>query len=345
MKKSISLIGLGVVAMTTHGAAIAFIDERTPEPPAMVAAPLIASAPQSTALFEQSHTQPLHAANANLIGSFNEPIWQAQYPGPFGTMPIADAIIAQIVPVKGAVRLDGDAKLLSRSIVVPTGKSRYETLLTLAQQNGVSIDLSQGNQIVVLPAKVGATLVQESIGPDGSPQGALRETVTQTDANGATSVETTVIAPGVAMAEQQNATAQPTQSPTLASGQAEINPAMTQAVEVVTQVSAPKPIWEIDRGVMLSAGLRKWFEDHGWQLVWRAKVDYQIVAPVRITDDFLSAVDKILDAYKNADRPLVGYAHEDQRVIVVTEPGLKNASVDRRPVAVTAPPSAPQATE
>lgn len=322
MNRRVTRIGLGVAAMALHGVATAFIDERTPEPPAMPATPLVASAAQSGALFDQTSTEPV-LADPNLIGTFAEPIWQAAYPGPFGTMPMADAVIAQVVPVKGAVRLDGDARLLNRKVTITQGQTRYQTLLAMAQAAGISVDLSQGNQVVIAPARVGS-----GVNP---PVGSVRD-VTPMRADQSEPVPV----PGTQASVTSTAKDQALE-PAVAT---------TMAAEPVAIVpSVPKPIWEIDRGVMLSAGLRKWFEEQGWQLVWRAKVDYQIVAPVRITDDFLAAVDKILDAYKNADRPLIGYAHEAQRVIVVTEPGLKNASVERRPIAVTAPAGAAQVSE
>ena len=310
MKTHYLRISTALAAFAVHGASLAFIDERTPEPEPMQAQPLMMS-DASQALFEQSNTGPIQA-DPNLIGTFDEAIWKAPYPGPFGAMPIADAVIAQVVPIRGAVKLDGDAQLLSRKVSLVQGQSRYETLLQMAKQAGLSIDLSQGNEVRILPARVGAsaqTVASEQI--------RVTESAVTTDSQG-----NPVPVPGT-----------------------EVEVQVEQVTPQAQEAIVPDPTWVIDRGVMLSAGMRKWFEEQGWQLVWRAKVDYQIVAPVRITDDFLSAVDKMLDAYKNADRPLIGYAHEAQRVIVVTEPGLKNASVERRPIAVTAPEGAAQVNE
>ena len=310
MKTHYLRISTALAALAVHGASLAFIDERTPEPEPMQAQPLMIS-DASQALFEQSNTGPIQA-DPNLIGTFDEAIWKAPYPGPFGAMPIADAVIAQVVPIRGAVKLDGDAQLLSRKVSLVQGQSRYETLLQMAKQAGLSIDLSQGKEVRVLPARVGASAQTVA-----SKQIRVTESAVTTDSQG-----NPVPVPGTEVEVQVE----------------QVNPQVQEAI-------VPDPTWVIDRGVMLSAGMRKWFEEQGWQLVWRAKVDYQIVAPVRITDDFLSAVDKMLDAYKNADRPLIGYAHEAQRVIVVTEPGLKNASVERRPIAVTAPEGAAQVNE
>src|SRR3546814_9019979 len=57
-------------------------------------------------------------SDPNIIGSMDAPIWTTNYPGPYGEMPMADAVLAQIVPVKGAILLDGEAALLQRKVQV-----------------------------------------------------------------------------------------------------------------------------------------------------------------------------------------------------------------------------------
>src|SRR3546814_13270176 len=70
-------------------------------------------------------------------------------------MPMADAVLAQIVPVKGAILLDGEAALLQRKVQVVKGMNRKDTLVAMAKATGVTINLSNGNTVVVSQAQIG----------------------------------------------------------------------------------------------------------------------------------------------------------------------------------------------
>src|SRR3546814_16201048 len=83
-------------------------------------------------------------------------------------MPMADAVLAQIVPVKGAILLDGEAALLQRKVQVVKGMNRKDTLVAMAKATGVTINLSNGNTVVVSPAQIGTVpgiTVQETSTP------------------------------------------------------------------------------------------------------------------------------------------------------------------------------------
>src|SRR3546814_3389150 len=154
MNKPISFVLAGAFVFGLSSHAYAFIDERTPPEPEFKAEPLMLSAApaSSEALFTQSNTAPV-LSDPNIIGSMDAPIWTTNYPGPYGEMPMADAVLAQIVPVKGAILLDGEAALLQRKVQVVKGMNRKDTLVAMAKATGVTINLSNGNTVVVSDRK------------------------------------------------------------------------------------------------------------------------------------------------------------------------------------------------
>lgn len=264
--------------------ASAFIDERTPPPPKASFTPAgqsSASAASSTpsvqaasapALFGVSDEAAASNFSPGVMGDFNNQVWQTIYPGPFGMMPLADALIAQIVPVVGqAIEINASPEVLERRVLVPRDKNRLDTLREMAVAHTVGIHI-EGNQVSI-----------------ATPWGATEKIAESTNTEGQEVVA--ISAPGTATTDG---------------------------------VTSPAPrlskTWRIEPGGMLSSALLDWAEQWGWQLVWKADVDYRIVAPIELNVDFLGGVEQVLNAYRQANRPLLGDWNDTQKVLVVREP-------------------------
>lgn len=257
--------------------AYAFVDERTPAPPAppeIVAPTLLvpaATPPEAPAVIpgvtetaSPVFTSPVaEALQSGVRGDLSAPAWQAAYPGPYGQMPLADALIAQVVPVVGtAIELNGDPALLNTSVVVGQGASRQSTLESLASNHGLTIFL-QGTRVTVASGKTPSQ--------------------------------------GEILAQAGPATPEPVAPP-----------------------PEPTKVWHIPKGSMLSTAILEWANEWGWELIWRADVDYRIAADIRLDATFLDGVGKVLEAYRAGNRPLWGDWNDEQKVLVIREPNSRD---------------------
>lgn len=75
--------------------------------------------------------------------------------------------------------------------------------------------------------------------------------------------------------------------------------------------------WTVERGVMLSEMLSAWGEEAGYNVVWRSSHDYVVETDVVINGTFPEAAGQVIEAYKDANPPLVGDFYLSQRVLVV----------------------------
>lgn len=264
----LALVAGGLAPMAAH----AFLDERTPAPPppapvAQVAPAVIA--PTLIAPVAPPAAPAAPAATASVTGDFTNTAWASAYPGPFGSMPLADALIAQVVPVVGgAIELDGPPELLTRQVVVPTGATRRATLQAVADGHALSINIT-GNKVTLASNQSSVLPVSQA--------GAVA----------------TVVAAG--------AQAQPDLPP-------------------------PEPVmsWQIPKGTMLSTAMLEWANKWGWELIWKADVDYRIAADISMNETFLNGVGKVLEAYRAGNRPLWGDWNDDQKVLVIREPNNRD---------------------
>ena len=136
-------------------AASAFVDERTPPAPP---APVVQAAPAAPV----REPVPLPAVEPapvsdvapvaqglqhGVAGDLSSPAWATPYPGPYGKMPLADALIAQVVPVVGkAIELNGAPELLNKRVTLIKGASRIETLRAMATTEKLGV-MIQGNLV------------------------------------------------------------------------------------------------------------------------------------------------------------------------------------------------------
>lgn len=90
------------------------------------------------------HMAPQIASqDAIVTGDLSSAVWQSPYPGPFGKMPLSNALIAQIAPaVGGAIQLNGSDALLDRHVIVPQGLSRADTLREASKQSNININVT-----------------------------------------------------------------------------------------------------------------------------------------------------------------------------------------------------------
>lgn len=196
---------------------------------------------------------------AGVMGDITAAIWSKPYPGPFGKMPLADALIAQVVPVVGgAISLAGSPMLLDRDVTLDKGLSRLNTITRMARANNLGIFI-QGKTVSLA-------------GPD-------------------TRSETAAV-PGAGV--------------------------------VITPVAKDTKAWNIEVGTMLSTAVLDWAQKWGWTLIWKADVDYRMVAPINIEANFLDGVAKVLDAYRGGDRPLWGDWQSEQKILVIREPNSRD---------------------
>jgi len=159
-----SAVAASAVLTSLH-TAHAFVDERTKPAPAVAAtpetnasaqvAPQVVS-PTSTQTFAVSTTGASQDVRGSLKGDLNKAAWQQLYPGPFGQMPLSDALIAHIVPVTGgAIQLNGSPALLERRVDVAKvdSLSRIDSLARIANVQNIDITI-QGSTVIL--AAVGA---------------------------------------------------------------------------------------------------------------------------------------------------------------------------------------------
>lgn len=164
---------IGSVMTLAPFAAGAFVDERTPPPPP---APVVAPVLQPTAVptLEPAVVPGLNAGPSapaipaavafepGVMVDVMRPEWHTPYPGPYGQMPLADALIAQVVPVVGkAIELNGPPELLNKRVTLVKGADRITTLKNMANAErlgifvqGELVTLASGN--TPLPASAGA---------------------------------------------------------------------------------------------------------------------------------------------------------------------------------------------
>lgn len=157
---------VAIIAIGLPLSAHAFIDERTqqktPEPTALVVEEVVSTppapikAPIMPVVSETVAPQPVPpqavSVQAGVRGDFSDKVWQTAYPGPYGQMELADALIAQVVPaVGGAISLSGPQDLLSKKVNVPQGLNRIDTLGHMAQEHQLGIVI-QGKTVSLMGA-------------------------------------------------------------------------------------------------------------------------------------------------------------------------------------------------
>lgn len=107
--------------------------------------------------------------------------------------------------------------------------------------------------------------------------------------------------------------------PAIVAGNAAIAQSAQAKAENFDAPEAERPggIWEARVDTTLRQTIGEWSRKAGWQLVWRAEIDYRIAAPLAYRGRFLDALGAIFRDYATAERPL----HVDvyrNRVIVVS---------------------------
>lgn len=91
-------------------------------------------------------------------------------------------------------------------------------------------------------------------------------------------------------------------------------------VAVVRRESMPGAAaskWEVLQGASLQDGVRRWTDVMGYELVWDAPYDFPIRASLAFDGDFVEAVGKLFDAYRDAGRPLQVDVYKEQRLMRV----------------------------
>jgi len=128
-----SAVALAAVLMP-FCSAHAFIDERTPpQPVELPAVQPVQQHPETTAAAERT---------GMVWGDVGDQVWRSPYPGPFGQMPLSDALIAHVVPILGrAIELSGQAALLDRRVTISkdVAYSRLESLQQIARTQNIDI--------------------------------------------------------------------------------------------------------------------------------------------------------------------------------------------------------------
>lgn len=95
-------------------------------------------------------------------------------------------------------------------------------------------------------------------------------------------------------------------------------PKITTSTAFVAPKPVPLEVWKAETGKTLRQVLTQWADKAKWNVVWDASVDYPIQAGFVQTGDFLTATQKTIELYKNAETPLYGDAYPDQRLVIVT---------------------------
>lgn len=165
---------LAIIALGLPLSAQAFVDERSvpklPDPPALVVTERVQAPAPAPAPALASTNQVAPPIQTGVRGDLSSAVWQAAYPGPYGRMALADALIAQIVPAVGkAISLSGAPELLSQFVVVPQGLNRVDTLNHVAnalqigvELHGTTVTLIRAGQAPVAPS-VRSQPTQESV--------------------------------------------------------------------------------------------------------------------------------------------------------------------------------------
>lgn len=286
-----TLLG-GVLATALCAPALAFIDERTPPPPAAVpfqpgassvpiaGAPLtLTTAPQTPQLAPQA--SGAGASTSALTGSFPEMAWLAPIPSgsAAGQMPLSMAIMQAVPPAIGTVQLDGDSSAFSRLVTLPTGTSYQAALASAAQQAGVRIErYLKTFRVVDLAGGAGARPVVAGALPIQSPTGQLA-----------------VVSP-VGLA--------------------------TEPAPVTEPARPPYSVSVSD--VNLRRTLVRWAKAAGWVFEpehWQVKVDIPLTASASFTPDFKTSVQDLLSSTELGDTPVHGcfYTNKVLRVVPYTE--------------------------
>jgi hypothetical protein len=201
-------------------------------------------------------------------------------------MPLADSLIAQLVPIVGPIRMEGDASLLQTPVVIPQGVARSAALRTVAERAGVVVRL-KGSVVSVEPMRVIPMGIAEQMGGSGQPFGG---------------------------------------APLLASnyGVSASMPAVSPTAPSFPQQPAfnPTPIerWasQSDKGMTLKQVITDWAARTGqWKVRWRG-TDYP--APdMEWSGDFLEAVDRTMTPYLRVSRPIEVVLHKDQWILEVVD--------------------------
>lgn len=240
-------------------------------------------------------------------GDMSHPAWSAAYPGPNGRMALSDALIAQIVPVLGtAIELDGSAEVFTRNVVVAEGLSRAQTIQKLATDYGLAIALVGNGVAVVDVAEANRMAVAQELAQTRQPvAGSIEPGRTQ--------------AGGLAHASHPL---------NLSFRDGVMHERIDPALQAAAKQAEPVMSWTIERGTMLSTSMLEWAKKWGWELIWKADVDYRISADIHLQDTFLGAVGDVLEAYSSSNRPLWGDWNDEQKVLVIHEPNARTSKVD-----------------
>ncbi len=287
-----ALLG-GVLATALCAPSMAFIDERSPPPPAPVPfQPGASSVPIASAPLTLTTAPPpgqqqgagLGTAavpgSGALSGSFSEMAWLAPIPAPgaTGQMPLSVAIMQAVPPAIGTVQLDGDSAAFSRMVSLPSGTSYQAALASAAQQAGVRIERYLKTFRVVDLAG----------GQANRAAGA-----------------------GAALS------AAPTSDLAVAGG------ALLPVVAPVAE--PPRPPYTVSvSDVNLRRTLVRWAKTAGWVFEpehWQVKVDIPLTASASFSSDFKDSVQGLLSSSELGDTPVHGcfYSNKVLRVIPYTE--------------------------
>lgn len=288
-----ALLG-GVLATALCAPSMAFIDERSPPPPAPVPfQPGASSVPITSAPLTLTTAPPpgqqqgagvgtaAAPGSGALSGSFSEMAWLAPIPasGATGQMPLSVAIMQAVPPAIGTVQLDGDSAAFSRMVILPSGTSYQASLASAAQQAGVRIErYLKTFRVVDLAA--------------GQPSRSAASGVALGAAStGAQSMADMALAPA----------------------------------EMAPVAAPPRPPYTVSvSDVNLRRTLARWAKTAGWVFEpehWQVKVDIPLTAAASFSPDFKESVQDLLSSSELGDTPVHGcfYTNKVLRVIPYTE--------------------------
>ncbi|WP_454740406.1 TcpQ domain-containing protein [Cupriavidus necator] len=281
-RRSTLRMGAMIATAVAASSAFGFIDERQAVPRSPDA-PSGAVAATSIAMVVPGAARRGPDA---LQGDFSGAEWYAPYPGPYGPMPLADSLIAQLVPILGPIRLEGESGLLQTPVVIPQGVARSAALRTVAERAGVVVRV-KGSVVSIEPMRVSPMALAEQLGP-------------------ARQLSSSPLAPPV---YQDPAALLPVARPAGSPApQPSFNP-------------APIERWvsQSDKGMTLKQVLKEWVDRTGqWMLRWNASTDYP--APdMEWSGDFLDAVDRTMTPYMRVKRPIEMVLHKEQGILEVVD--------------------------
>lgn len=285
-----ALLG-GVLATAMCAPAHAFIDERTPPPPAQVpfqpgqSSVPIAGSPLTVAPATAQPgapavlaAQPGAPAGNALSGSFSEMAWLAPMPASAGQMPLSLAIMQAVPPAIGTVQLDGDSTAFARLVTLPSGTSYHAALASAAQQAGVRIERYLKTFRVV------------DLAGGGSPRAAGAST-----------------------------------APAAPAGQLAMVSSGAPNVDAIPVAAPPRPPYTVSvSDVNLRRTLVRWAKAAGWVFEpehWQVKVDIPLTASATFSPDFKESVQDLLSSTELGDTPVHGcfYTNKVLRVVPYTE--------------------------